>query len=258
MEYRRSKWNLRIGRQRVNWGMTNTWNPNDIFNTYNFLDFDFEERPGCDALKVQYMTGDMSHIEVAVASSGKNKTIAAAKYFFNKKGYDLQLISGLYQNSVTGGFGWAGNIGDLGFKGEAQFYLNEKDSLNFFNMTTELNYVFKNGWYVNSGVLYNHKGFSSSLSDWSDISIKISPSNLMPAKWSMLLSTSKEFTPIFSGSMAMVYSPGLNMMILFPSFKYNLYPDLDIDIVWQSFFAELDEKFQGVMHTGFIRFKWSF
>ena len=132
MEYRRSKWNLRIGRQRVNWGMTNTWNPNDIFNTYNFLDFDYEERPGCDAIKGQYVIGDMSSLEVAMASPGYAEVIVAAKYFFNKKGYDVQLIAGLYKNSFTGAFGWAGNIADPGFKGEAQVYLNDTDSLDFF------------------------------------------------------------------------------------------------------------------------------
>lgn len=258
MEYRRSKWNLRAGRQRINWGLTNTWNPNDIFNTYNFLDFDYEERPGCDALKIQYMISEMSHVEVAVASSGKNKAIVAAKYLFNTKGYDIQFISGLYKNIFTGGVGWAGNIADLGFKGEAEVYLNEIDSLNSFNITTELDYIFKNGWYVNAGLLYNHRGLNSSISAWSDVSFKVSPSTLMPAKWNFLVSTSKEFTPIFSGSMGVVYAPGINMIIVLPSLKYNLLPNLDIDLIWQSFFSELGKKFQGVVHTGFVRMKWSF
>ncbi|MFN8690052.1 MAG: hypothetical protein ACK5XL_08630, partial [Cyclobacteriaceae bacterium] len=48
MEYASDVWNVRIGRQRINWGITTTWNPNDLFNTYNFLDFDYEERPSAD------------------------------------------------------------------------------------------------------------------------------------------------------------------------------------------------------------------
>lgn len=257
-EYRRPKWNVRAGRQRVNWGMANTWNPNDIFNTYNFLDFDYEERPGCDALKAQYITGDMSNAEVAISSSGNNKAIVAARYFFNMRGYDFQVLSGLYQNSFTSGFGWAGSIGDLGFKGEAQLFLNKYDSLNSFNTTAELDYIFKNGWYLNAGFLYNLKGLTSPPDHWSDISFEISPFNLMPAKWTMLLSTSKEFTPLFSGSLAMVYSPGVNMLIFYPSFKYNLFQDMDIDLVWQSFFSELNGTMQGITHAGFFRVKWTF
>jgi len=66
MEYNKSKWTARLGRQRINWGITTTWNPNDIFNTYNFLDFDYEERPGTDAAKVQYRFNDFSHVEMAI------------------------------------------------------------------------------------------------------------------------------------------------------------------------------------------------
>ena len=40
VDYRTEKWNARVGRQRINWGVTTTWNPNDVFNSYNFLDFD--------------------------------------------------------------------------------------------------------------------------------------------------------------------------------------------------------------------------
>ncbi|HWB63945.1 MAG TPA: hypothetical protein VG603_10570, partial [Chitinophagales bacterium] len=54
LDWQNDKWDVRVGRQRLNWGINITWNPNDIFNTYNFLDFDYEERPGADAAKVIY------------------------------------------------------------------------------------------------------------------------------------------------------------------------------------------------------------
>ena len=41
------------GRQRINWGQTFVWNPNDIFNAYSFFDFDYVERPGSDAVRLQ-------------------------------------------------------------------------------------------------------------------------------------------------------------------------------------------------------------
>ena len=54
-----------IGRQRINWGQTFAWNPNDIFNTYSYFDVDYPERPGSDAIRLQYYTGIASNIEVA-------------------------------------------------------------------------------------------------------------------------------------------------------------------------------------------------
>jgi hypothetical protein len=259
LEYRRTKWNVRAGRQRVNWGMANIWNPNDIFNTYNFLDFDYEERPGCDAVKIQYLVNALSNIEVTTAlTNEKNKTISALKYSTNYKGYDLQFISGIFHRTFTAGIGWAGSIKNMGYKGEAQLFLNNKDSGNSVNLAMEVDYFFENGWYVNGAFLYNGNGLNAPVDDWSQVSFKISPTNLMPAKWNILLGYSKEFTPLFSGSLSAEYSPGLDMFIFYPSFKYNMATDFDIDFVWQSVFAQVENRFQDVTHAGFIRLKWSF
>ena len=51
---------LRIGRQRINWGVNLAWNPNDLFNAYSLIDFDYQERPGSDAIRFQYYMGDLS------------------------------------------------------------------------------------------------------------------------------------------------------------------------------------------------------
>ncbi|MBU3745080.1 MAG: hypothetical protein FGM61_11150, partial [Sediminibacterium sp.] len=91
------KWNLRLGRQRINWGMTTTWNPNDLFNAYNFLDFDYEERPGADGARVQYEISDLSNIQFVYTKAAQQKDIVGLRYFLNTKGYDLQMIGAWYR-----------------------------------------------------------------------------------------------------------------------------------------------------------------
>lgn len=258
-EFRQTKWNVRVGRQRINWGITSTWNPNDIFNTYNFLDFDYEERPGADAAKLQYIFDDLSSVEIAVNPAGNiNKSITAARYFINKWGYDLQILAGMYQNKFTAGFGWAGSLGNIGYKGEGQAFIEEKDSANSFNYSLELSYVFKKGWYVSGSVLHNTSGIAEPVTNWSKINFRLSPINLMPARWSFITTTSKEFTPLFSGNLNLVYSPQVNLFIVYPSFKYNLLTNLDADLIYQAFFLELQNRFQVTSHNVFIRVKWSF
>lgn len=254
-EYRNPEWNLRAGRQRINWGMTNTWNPNDIFNAYNFLDFDYEERPGSDAIKLQYMLNDFSNIEIAFAGTD-HRSISAIKYATNYKNYDLQFLAGFYKNRFTAGLGWAGSINDAGFKGEAQFFAGN-DSLPHLNATVEADYIFTNGLYLSSGILYRQKGLDHPLKMDIPLEFEPSPRELMPSKWNLLLSTAKEITPIFSANMSVVYSPGVNMLILFPSLNYNIKTNLDLGFIWQSFFAE-SENFSALSHTGFFRLKWSF
>jgi hypothetical protein len=85
LQYSDAKWTITLGRQRINWGINNVWNPNDIFNAYNFLDFDYEERPGSDAIRIQRSINDNSGIEVAYKpSKEKEKHTVALLYKWNK------------------------------------------------------------------------------------------------------------------------------------------------------------------------------
>ncbi|MGZ8557025.1 MAG: DUF1302 family protein [Chitinophagaceae bacterium] len=258
-DYQDTELNVRIGRQRINWGLSTTWNPNDIFNVYNFLDFDYEGRPGVDGGKFQYIFSNNFNAELAYAHTGKKDgDVAALKYSFNKWNYDMQLISGWYNAHPTLGAGWAGYIGDAGFKGEAQYFFGNKDSIDHFNMSLEGDYMFKKGWYIKWGLLYTNHGLDKPVNNWNTINLKLSPENLMPTKWNVIVTTAKELTPLLSANMSVLYAPGTNLFILFPSLQYNMATNLDVNLVWQSFFAELDNQFEAVNHRCFLRMKWSF
>lgn len=258
-DYNNNKLNVRIGRQRINWGIATTWNPNDIFNTYNFLDFDYEERPGSDGGKVQYRFNNSVNIEIAYANTGiKTGSIAAAKLLLNKWNYDMQIISGVYKDHATIGCGWAGSIKDAGFKGELQYFLKNPDSADHLNIVLEGDYMFKKGWYLNTSVLFNSNGLNKPVTAWQAVDLRISPEQLIPTKWNVILSTSKEINPLFSGTISVLYTPGTNLLILLPSLQYSLMENLDISLYWQSFFVEINNNLEGASHRCFLRMKWSF
>ena len=260
MEYASDVWNVRIGRQRINWGITTTWNPNDLFNTYNFLDFDYEERPSADALKGQYMLGSMSHLELAVSRSGSpiDKTIAAVRYFTNYRNYDLQFLAGWYLDQPTVGLGWSGSLGNTGFKGEGQYFIQQGTFQSQLNLALEADYIFSNGWYISGGGLFNSRGLDEPVDTWDVTSLQLSPLNPMPTKWNLTGAFSKAATPLLTFSAGAVYAPQTNLLIVLPSARYNLATNLDIDLVWQSFFAEKNSGFDALSHRAFVRFKWSF
>ncbi|MFO8055529.1 MAG: hypothetical protein R6U19_10260, partial [Bacteroidales bacterium] len=84
VDYTFSNWHFRAGRQRINWGINMIWNPNDIFNTFNYFDFDYEERPGTDAVKAQYYTSPASSVEI-IWQAGKDwdEMAVVGMYRFN-------------------------------------------------------------------------------------------------------------------------------------------------------------------------------
>ncbi len=123
IDWYRDQWQVVIGKQRINWGKSYVWNPNDIFNAYSFFDFDYEERRGTDAILIKYNISNTSSIEAASnIEENIDLTTMAAKYNMSKAGYDFQFLGGKYQTDVVAGLGWAGQIKSAGFKGEVSYF----------------------------------------------------------------------------------------------------------------------------------------
>ncbi len=109
MEWVQGNWEVRLGRQRINWGISTVWNPNDVFNAFSYTDFDYEERPGSDALRIKYYTGYAGSLELAVkAFDDIDEAVAAALWKFNQWNYDFQILAGVVNQNIALGGGWAG------------------------------------------------------------------------------------------------------------------------------------------------------
>ena len=138
---------ITTGRQRINWGQTFVWNPNDLFNAYNYFDFDYEEKPGTDAIRMQYYLNYASRLELAAAVNTDTSITAAVLYQFNKWQYDIQFISGLYRNDdVVVGTGWSGNLLKGAFRGEVSYFHpleNLSDTIGIALVALGYDYTFK-------------------------------------------------------------------------------------------------------------------
>jgi len=259
IEYKSTRWSIKAGRQRINWGMNNAWNPNDVFNGYNMFDFDYEERAGVDGLRIHYQKNETNAIELAATKDVAGKTInGAIKYNFNRSNHDWQLIAGLNQKRMTLGIGWQGSIGEAGFKGEAQYFISLTNKEKILNVSTEFDYITKNGWYLNIAALFNQQGIASAPSDWSSLSFQNKPDNLMPTRWNIMTGASKEITPIVSGRIGLMYAPFANLMVFYPSMSINVITNLDLDVFLQSLFGAINGNFSSIGQSIFVRGKYSF
>ncbi len=258
-EWMKDNWEVRLGRQRVNWGISTIWNPNDIFNAYNFTDFDYEERPGSDALRIKRYLGFASSIEIAVKMADyKEDFIGAAKANFHTGTYDWQVLAGVVEEHFVLGGGWAGNLGNASFKGEASLFSPlENDSLdNSLALTFGVDYTFENQLYINGGVLYNSLGTTDTGGDL--LSFELSARNLYPYKYSVLAQAGYPINPLLNSALIVVYSPvESHPLFLNPVLTYSLSQNWDLDLVGQFVFQKTD-KYKSDIQAGFIRIKWSF
>jgi len=260
-ELLKGKWDIIIGRQRINWGINTVWTPNDIFNTFNFFDFDYEERPGTDAARVQYNFTTSSSLDLAF-SPGKTSSqdIGALMYHFNKWDYDFQAFSGIYQQDFTAGLGWAGNIKDAGFKGEVSYFTPYKHFSDSGSIAASLSvdYGFKNGVYLLVSGLYNSLGSGSLINIAQLTTETLSARNIFPFRYTGFVEVSYSFTPILKASLGTMYSPEGNSLIVLPTLTYSISENWAIDLIAQSFFSEQGNSYRPLGNSVYFRLKWGF
>ncbi|MBK8502010.1 MAG: hypothetical protein IPL46_07275 [Saprospiraceae bacterium] len=260
MQYTKGSFEARLGRQRINWGISTVWNPNDLFNAFSFTDFDYEERPGSDALRLKYYLGFVSSIEVA-ASAGKSwdDRVVAALYKWNLSQYDFQILTGFAnQNWVLGG-GWAGNLKTAGFKGEWSYFIPTLESeKNSFAITASVDYSFTNGFYLSGGYLYNSNGRTKgTLSDL--FSFQLSAQNLYPFRHAVISSIAYPITPLLNSSLALIYSPvSSHPLFISPNLTLSIAQSWDLDLVGQLVFNKDKGNYTSPVTAGFLRLKVSF
>ena len=164
IQYTYKNFEIKIGRQRINWGQTFVWNPNDLFNTYNFFDFDYPERPGADAFRLQYYPDYGSAIDLAAKIDSAGNITGGGLYRFTKWNTEFQVLGGYFQKSnklglpdgssvswddrdLLAGMGFSGGIKSVSLRGEMSYMHSVKqgvDSTNQFMASLAVDYTLAN------------------------------------------------------------------------------------------------------------------
>ena len=262
VQYTRKKLEVIVGRQRINWGQTFVWNPNDIFNTYNFFDFDYPERPGSDAIRVQYFTGMASVAEFALKSDSTGNITAAGLFRFNRFSYDIQVLGGILNGEdISLGLGWSGNIKNMAFRGEMSYfhpYRDFKDTSGLYFLSLGIDYSFSNSLYLQFEALYRQMPPNFNIENFMEFySGPLSVKNLSFTEYNFFMQAGYPFNPILSGYMAMMYFPQIKGYYIGPSVSCSLIDNLEFSFYIQLFSGKFGDNRQN-FNLGFLRFKYSF
>lgn len=255
-------WQVRVGRQRINWGINLVSNPNDLFNNYSFFDFDYAERPGSDALRVQHFFGGLSRVELAV-SPGKSREdlVAAGLIGFNVRGYDIQGIAGWFRERTALGCGWAGHIGGAGFKGEFTWFRDAEETTGTKrgNLVgaVGLDYMFGSGTFGVIEFLYNG-GYGRTGEPVLLITQPLRADDIMFSEFAATLSLTHPFSPVFQGGLALMVLPDIEAAFLMPNISYSVLPNLDLEVIAQVFTGGSKSIFEEAGSALYASLKFSF
>ena len=260
LDFNYEKFQVRAGRQRINWGQTLVWNPNDIFNAYSFFDIDYTERPGSDAIRLQYYSSYSSAVELAVKADSEKDITAAALYRFSKWGYDIQFLAG-YSNSsdIVAGAGWSGSIGSLSFRGEGSWFR----PLEYFSDTTGttiitagIDKVFGNNSVAQLQLMYCNNPLE--LENFINLYTgNLSAKDLAFSKFSAFGQFTWAATPLLNLSISAMWFPDLKGYFAGPSVDYSMAENVDFSLIWQHFRGEM-AGIVSRMNMVFLRIKYSF
>jgi hypothetical protein len=254
------KFQVRIGRQRINWGQTFVWNPNDIFNAYSFFDFDYVERPGSDAVRLQYYPTWSSAIELAVKADIDDDITAAGLYRLSKWGYDIQFLAG-YSNSsdIVAGGGWSGSIGTVSFRGEGTWFHPLEsfgDTTGTTIITAGIDKIFKDNSMVQVQLMYCNNPLEPD--NFTNLySGNLSAKDLAFSEFSAFGQFTWAATPLLNIGISGMWFPDLKGYFAGPALDYSLAENIDFSLIWQHFNSVMGGE-RNKINLAFLRLKYSF
>lgn len=263
IEYMADNWEISLGRQRINWGRSIVWNPNDIFNSFSYYDIDYPEHPGSDALRLRYYYDTASHVEFVMKMDNNDKLTLAGLTKFNKWNYDFQFIFGYINNQdFILGSGWEGNIADLAFRGEFTYYIPEnrfKCSNGFFLSTVSIDYSVNPKLNIQVEFLYNDADNLLSLSKGT-FNLYTAPSSsrsLSFSEYNIFGNISYLFNPILTFALSGIYYTDYSGLFLMPNMNLSLGNNLSLDMILQYFNLKLNNNRYDQISIN-LKLKWNF
>ena len=249
-----------LGRQRINWGQTLVWNPNDIFNAYSFFDIDYVERPGCDAARLQLFPSSSSVADLALKVDKDKNVTAAGLFRFNALGYDIQFLAGLSNSTdVVVGTGWSGQIGSVSFRGEATWfdpYEEFPKSIGTVMVTGGFDKIFKKNSVAQIQAMYCNK--PAPLTNlFSFYSGTLPVKELALSKFTGFGQFTYAVTPLLNLTASGMWFPDLKGYYAGLSCDYSLAENVDFSLIWQHFNANQISVLNQI-NLGFLRIKYSF
>lgn len=255
-------WQFTVGRQRIAWGTNLVWNVVDVFNPQSVLDFDYEELPAVDGVRIQRYAGEMSKVEFVFTPAARNVAQrVGVQWSTSRWEYDIRVLAGLRENLWYGGVAWAGDIAGGGFRGEVlasgvprEYRSHGRSAMVLAAVSGD--YTFPNSFYIHTEVMVNSEGVQEGVALAAPRSAALG--QLSPARWSVFQECSYNVSPLVRAGVFAILNPTDRSWVLFPSLTWSVITDLDLSVFALFFAGEAGTEFGQRGAAAVARLKWSF
>jgi hypothetical protein len=260
----RDRWQLKLGRQRIDWGQTLVWSPNNIFSTYSFFDFDYPERSGCDALRAAYRHSATASSELAASANRNGKVTAALLHRRSWDDLSYQVMAGEQaQTDVVLGGACTGAFNGLSWRGEAAFFRpveHFSDTATTVAASVGVDYTLGSALTLQAEALYNNVGSAFSGNGLPELyAAPLSAKRLSICEWSVFAQASYPVTPRLSAALSGMYFVDATACYAGVTADCSLTKKLDLSLIGQYFSMSGNpsmSKMQVIL--AFVRLKYSF
>lgn len=262
VDYTVNDWQMRIGRQRINWGKSLVWNPNDCFNAYSPFDVAYKEGPGVDALLLRRYLGPTAQVEVVAAGADRRDSASVAVLVqANRWETDMQGIAGYVRRDVVLGGGFLGQLKSVALHGECSVFMPDTNYSNAAVVATlSSDYTFANQLYLMGSFIYARAKSCMASGTFAQelFSSRLTAKNLVPVRYQLFAQASYPITLLIRSDLSAMVNPYDGSAVVMPLVSFSISDNAAVVLQGMVLAGGAGDQFAGGEQVVFGSFAWNF
>ena len=252
--YKKESWEVSLGRRQVSWGLGKFWAPTDLFNPFDPLSLEKDERRVKDNLHITYFSPGQDSLEgVYVPARSYENSGFGLRLIHPFAEKEIGIILGELKKNEIAGLHFLTNIGKSALRLEHTF---NHYSADFFKTTVNIDYTFPNSLYLMGEYFYNGQGRRDKsvyqITRWNSGEIDFLGQDYLGAL------VGYDLTPLIRAETYVILNIRDESAFINPELKWSLSSNTSLLLGGQFFSGNDATEFERFHNLGYLRWKLFF
>lgn len=252
--YKKENWEVSAGRRQVSWGLGKFWAPTDLFNPFDPLSLEKDERRVKDNLRAAYISPADDSVEaVYVPARSYENSGFGLRFIHPFAEKEIGIILGELKKNEIAGLHFLTNIGKSALRLEHTFNHYNTD---FFKTTVNVDYAFSNSLYLMAEYHYNGQGKRDKavyqITRWNSGEIDFLGQDYLGGMLGY------DITPLVRLDNHLIFNLRDNSAFINPELKWSFSPNSNLLLGGQFFSGKDAAEFERFHNLGYLRWRLFF